>query len=112
MTGVQIQRVRRALKLKVNNFSYIKMHLPTHIADCVRYMGSPDNFSTDISELLHIENIKEAYRASNRVDYEKQMLFWNEWILNLAYMDQTLKFLALQGYYVPDQASPLSAYSP
>lgn len=61
-------------------------------------MGSLDNFSTDISELFHIENVKKAYRVSNKVDYKKQMLFLNERRLNLAYMDQTLKFLTLEEY--------------
>lgn len=95
----EIERARRVLELKVNSFSFINMHLPTHVGDCVPYMRSADNFRIDISELLHVDNVKKGYQASSRVDYERRMLFWNERRLNLSYMDQVLKFFALQGEY-------------
>jgi len=67
-------------------------------------MGSPDNFSTDISELLHIENVKEAYRTSNRVQYDEQMLWYNDRHIGIAYMVLTLEHLALSGIYDHDTA--------
>jgi hypothetical protein len=75
------------------------MHLPCHILENIRQMGLPDNYSMDISELLHVENIKEACRASNHVDYVEQMLLFNERQRGLLYMVQTLKCLAVWGYY-------------
>lgn len=104
MGNAQIEQAYRALQLKVNNLASIEMLLPTHIPHYVRYLGSPDNFSTDISELLHIENVKEAYQTTNKVNYEKQIMCWNERRLNLVYMDQTLKFLALNRHYIPESA--------
>ncbi|KAG0643370.1 hypothetical protein HOY80DRAFT_997773 [Tuber brumale] len=71
------------------------MHMLSHASNTIHRIGSPDNFSTDISELLHIENIKEAYRASNRVQYEDQMLWYNDRQTGIVYMVQILEDLAL-----------------
>jgi len=78
-----------------------------HVSNSIRQMGSPDNFSADILELLHIENVKEAYRASNRVQYEKQMLWYNDRYTRIAYMVQTSEYIALSGIYDHDTASAL-----
>jgi len=32
-------------------------------------MGSGENFTADISELLHIDNVKEAYRSTDEINY-------------------------------------------
>ena len=74
-------------------------------------MGSPDNFSTDISEHLHIKNIKHAYRKCNRVEYVKQMLFYNDRVLGLQYMAEALRILALNGYYDQQTARVLNLQS-
>jgi len=60
-------------------------------------MGSGDNLTTDISELLHIANVKEAYGSSNKVNSIRQMLKHNDRCSGLAYMENTLSYLALQG---------------
>jgi len=75
-------------------------------------MGSPDNYSTDISELLHVETVKEAYRASNRVEYMEQILLFNDRRTSLAYMVQTLEYLALKGYYRAGSAKILRLQNP
>ena len=62
-------------------------------------MGSGDNFTTDISERLHISNVKEAYRSTNKVNYIRQMLKHNDQFTGLDYMQETLSFLTLQGWY-------------
>jgi hypothetical protein len=54
-----------------------------------------------------MENIKEAYRASNRVDYIKQMLWHNDRTTSLDYMKHTLMYLASKGYYDKDTARVL-----
>src|ERR1700710_1420583 len=75
------------------------MHLLSHITESIRQMGSPDNFSTDVSELLYIEMVKEAYRTTNRVSFEEQRLWYNDRYTGLAYMVQTLEYLALRGSF-------------
>jgi hypothetical protein len=60
-------------------------------------MGSPDNFSTDLSESLHFETLKEAYCSRNQVSFEEKMLWYNDRYTRLAYMIQNLEYLVLQG---------------
>ena len=67
-------------------------------------MGSGDNFTTDISERIHIANVKEAYRSTNKVNYIRQMLKHNDRCTGLDYMVETLSYLALQGWYDIDSA--------
>jgi hypothetical protein len=87
------------------------MHLLSHITESIRQMGSPDNFSTDVSELLHIEMVKEAYRSTNRVSFEEQMLWYNDRYTGLAYMVQTLEYLALRGSFDWETARTLKMSS-
>ena len=68
-------------------------------------MGSSDNFTTDISEQLHIANVKEAYRSSNKVNYIRKMLKHND------YMEETLSYLALEGWYNVDSAKVFNLLS-
>jgi hypothetical protein len=74
-------------------------------------MGSGDNFTTDISEWLHIANAKEAYRSSNKVKYIRQMLKNNDWCTGLDYMEATLSYLALNGWYDIDCAKVFNLLS-
>ena len=55
------------------------MHLVRHLSESIQHMGSGDNFTTNISERLHIGNVKEAYRSTNKVNYIGQMLKHNDW---------------------------------
>ena len=50
------------------------MHLLSHYRKFIIRMGASDNVSTDMSELLHISNVKDAYRASNRINFMHQVL--------------------------------------
>ena len=61
-------------------------------------MGSGDDFTSDISERLHITNVKEALRSSNEVNFIRRMLKNNDWCTGLDYMEETLSYLALQGW--------------
>jgi len=69
---------KEKLETAIYHFQFPKMHMLGEVSTSIRQMGSPDNFATDISELLHIENLTEAYRTSNRVQYEEQMLWYND----------------------------------
>ena len=58
---IGIQALRKSIEQCLIHFGYPKMHLLSHISESIRRMGSGDNFTTDISERLHIPNVKEAY---------------------------------------------------
>jgi hypothetical protein len=58
---IGIQALRKTIEQHVIPFSNPKMHLVSHIFNSIRQMGSGDRFSTDISERLHIANVKDAY---------------------------------------------------
>ena len=103
----RIEREYERLRAEVYHFQFPKMHLLSHISDSIRQMGSPDNFSTDVSELLHVEMVKEAYRSTNRVNFEQQMLWYNDRYTGLAYMIQTLEYLAVRGSFDSDTAQTL-----
>jgi hypothetical protein len=74
-------------------------------------MGCGDNFSTDISEQQHIAKVKEAYRSTNIVNYNQQMLKYNDQCTGLDYMQETLSYVALQGWYVIDSATVFNLHS-
>jgi len=73
------------------------MLLGSPISDSIWRMRSCDNFTTDISERLHIANVKDAYRSSNYVNDIRQMLKQNDWCTGLDYREETLSYLALPG---------------
>ena len=73
-----MKAVKEQLANVIYHFQFPKMHMLSHASNSIRQMGSPDNVSTDVSELLHRENVKETYRASSRVQYKEQMLWYND----------------------------------
>ena len=56
------------------HFHIPKLHALPHLMDDTRRSGTPDNFSTETPESLHIENCKDPWRASNRRDVDEQIL--------------------------------------
>ncbi|KAL6305981.1 hypothetical protein BKA93DRAFT_816611 [Sparassis latifolia] len=58
------------------HFNISKLHVLQHYVNAIRLYGTPDGFNTELPERLHIDYAKEAYRASNRRDYEEQMALW------------------------------------
>ncbi|KEP46015.1 hypothetical protein V565_223910 [Rhizoctonia solani 123E] len=50
-----------------------KLHMLEHYAEWIYRMGTPDGYSTEISERLHIPCVKEPWRATNHVDATEQM---------------------------------------
>jgi len=110
-TEARIDKEYEKLRTEIYNFQFPKMHLLSHITESIRQMGSPDNFSTDVSELLHIEMVKEAYRSMNRVSFKEQMLWYNDRYTGLAYMVQTLEYLALHGSFDWETARTLKMRS-
>ena len=62
-------------------------------------MASNVNFWTDISDRLHISNVKQAYQSTNKVNYIQQTVKHNDQCAGLDYMEETLSYLALQHWY-------------
>jgi hypothetical protein len=51
-----------------------KLHALGHYVDAIREFGTPDGYSTEVPEHLHIEYAKVPWRASNKVKPLPQML--------------------------------------
>ena len=107
----RIYREYEKLRVEVYHFQFPKIHLLSHISESIRRMGSPDNFSTDVLELLHVEMVKEAYCSTNRVNFKEQILWYNDRHMGLAYMIQTLEYLGLRGSFDSDTAWTLGIRS-
>jgi len=108
---IGIHALQKTIEQRIIHFGYPKMHLVSHILESVRRMGSGDNVTTDISEWLHIANVKEAYWSSHKVNYIRQMLKHNDWCSSLDYMEETLSYLALAGWNDMDAAKVFNLVS-
>lgn len=60
------------------DFNIPKVHAMNHYIAAIMYLGSCDSLSTEISERLHIDLAKKAYRSTNRKHYLQQMVLWLE----------------------------------
>lgn len=58
------------------SFNIPKLHSMLHYINSIRSLGTADGYNTESPERLHIDFAKEAYRASNTVDYVTQMTKW------------------------------------
>ncbi|KAG2066523.1 hypothetical protein BDR04DRAFT_1129984 [Suillus decipiens] len=58
------------------HFNIPKLHQLSHYVQSISLYGTTDGFNTELPECLHINFAKEAYRASNKWDYEEQMALW------------------------------------
>jgi len=74
-------------------------------------MDSGNKFTTAISEWLHIGNVQEAYRSTNKVNHIQQMLKHNDQCTGLDYMEETPSYLALLGWYNTDSAKVFNLLS-
>ena len=81
------------------------MHSVSHISWSIWRLASGDNFTTTISERLHIGNVKDVYRCTHNVNYIQQMFKHNDRCTGLDYMEVTLSYLALQGWYIIDSGN-------
>jgi hypothetical protein len=106
-----IQALRKSIEQRVIHFRYPKMHLVSHISESIRQMDFGNNVTTNISEQLHIAIMKEAYRSTNKVNYIRQMLKHNDRCTGLESMEETLSYLALQGWYDIDSETVFNLLS-
>ena len=58
------------------HFNIPKLHSMQHYVAAIISRGSADGFSTESPERLHIDFAKNAYRATNKKNYIKQMTKW------------------------------------
>ncbi|GLB43997.1 putative zn-finger domain-containing protein [Lyophyllum shimeji] len=58
------------------HFNISKVHAMLHYFEAIKSRGSADGYNSESPERLHIDFAKEAYRASNKKDYFKQMTRW------------------------------------
>ncbi|KAG8714425.1 hypothetical protein FRC09_017655 [Ceratobasidium sp. 395] len=64
-----------AYRSKEGHFNRIsKLHMLSHYVRSIRELGTPDNFNTEATERLHIEYVKDGWRASNHVNEIPQMV--------------------------------------
>ena len=61
-----------------DNFNIPKLHSMHHYIDSIISRGSADRFSTESPKRLHIAFAKNAYRATNKKNYLKQITKWLE----------------------------------
>jgi len=108
---IGIQALRKTIEQRLIQLGYPKIHFVSHILESSWWMGSSDNFTTDISEQLHSANVKEAYLSSNKVNYIRQILKHNEQCTSLDNVEETLSYLALQCWYDFDSAKVFNLLS-
>ncbi|KAJ7818914.1 hypothetical protein B0H14DRAFT_2167146, partial [Mycena olivaceomarginata] len=58
------------------HFDINKLHKLKHYADSIRSRGTADGFNTENTERLHIDFAKAGYKATNKVNYTRQLTIW------------------------------------
>lgn len=58
------------------NLDIPKFHSLSHYVDSIRFLGTTNNFNTEMFERLHIDFAKKGWRASNKRDEFPQMTKW------------------------------------
>ncbi|KIO21131.1 hypothetical protein M407DRAFT_29239 [Tulasnella calospora MUT 4182] len=61
-----------------SDFNIPKLHSLVHYSKSITGYGAADGYNTEYPERFHIEYAKLGYRASNKRDYERQMVTWLE----------------------------------
>ena len=84
------------------HFNIPKVHSMVHYVAAIRSRGSLDGYNTESPERLHIDYAKEAYRASNKKEYVRQMTVW------LGRQEAVARFRAYLDYIIAlDPSIPL-----
>ena len=74
------------------NFNIPKLHSCAHYASSIKFYGTTDNYNTQYTERLHIDLVKDAYRATNRKDEYPQMTSWLERGEKIQYHDSYIQW--------------------
>lgn len=62
----------------IDHFRIPKLHMLLHYFENIMDLGTVDNYSTEICESLHIPYCKKAYKATNRKEYDQQIIRYLE----------------------------------
>ncbi|KAF8601852.1 hypothetical protein BDV93DRAFT_509701 [Ceratobasidium sp. AG-I] len=67
-----------------------KLHVLSHYVHSIRELGTTDGYNTEATERLHIDFVKEGWRASNKVNPLEQMARYlqrkESWAIMRAYL--------------------------
>lgn len=97
--ALRVQELQKTIEQHVSYIRNVKMSLMSHILERIWWMGSGNDFTTDISEQHIIRNVKESYQSTHKVNYIGHMLMHNDWCTEPDYMEETLLYCALYGRY-------------
>jgi len=87
------------------------MNLVTPISELIGRMGPSQSFTTDLSEQLHMGNLKKTEWSANKVQDIWQMLENSGWGIHFGYIVGMLSHLAFQGWYTIDSANNFTVLS-
>ncbi|KAG8690402.1 hypothetical protein FRC11_011808 [Ceratobasidium sp. 423] len=74
----------------IPHFNIPKFHTMQHLFEQILAKGTADNFSTETIEHMHMDTLKDVFPATNKKDWEKQMIRW------LTRREKILEFLLFQ----------------
>ncbi|KAG8726758.1 hypothetical protein FRC11_014541 [Ceratobasidium sp. 423] len=88
----------------IPHFNIPKFHTIQHLLEQILAKGTADNFSTETIEHMHMDTLKEAFPATNKKDWERQMIRW------LVRREKILEFLLFQTWRktIQSKTSPQS----
>lgn len=87
-----------------------KFHSLIHYVEAIRFLGTTDNYNTEMFERLHIDFAKKGWRASNKRDEFPQMTQWLSRQENVNAFDRELTWVLQQQALMntPSSTSPSS----
>jgi hypothetical protein len=89
----------------IESWAIPKAHIMGHIPDHGRLKGPTDTYNTETMEHLHIPMLKEAYRASNRREWLKQV---TTYVYRREIMRECCEFQAWLAETMPENAEKAS----
>ena len=85
----------------IDHFCIPKLHLLLHYVSNIHDLGVIGNYSTEIGETLHIFFCKDAYKATNRKDYDAQII---SYLIRVESLEQYRAYLAWHNNTYPDES--------
>jgi len=99
---IGMHELQKTTEQGVFHFRNSMMHLVSHVSEVIWRSSSRDTDGTNISEQVHIGNVEEASRFTNKVKYISQMVKLNDESSHLGYEEEALLYHTLQGWYCID----------
>lgn len=89
-----------------------KFHSLQHYIEAIRFLGTTDNYNTEMFERLHIDFAKKGWRASNKRDEFPQMTRWLSRQENINSFDRELSWVLEQQSLLKNTSDPLPLSKP